>query len=156
MSELSLLLRDAQDVITTPTTALVQMARSNNRNNPRWDECHSSSKSFFENKNGFPSHSPDYSSSSHLILPNLQAASKDPMFRRIFKSMAQTHFLQQRGFKTRRAQKPSFGTREKDNSLMGNFQDFLGKLDNKASSSSSTLQSQPLGKIGIDSASVKS
>jgi len=147
LSELSLLLRDAHDVITTPTTALVQKARSNNRN--KWSECHSSAQSFFENKNGFPNNTTD-SNQSHLTLSTLQAATKDPMFRRIFKSMAQSQFIQQRGFKTKRSEKPGFGFgKDTDNSLMGNFQDMIGKTTSNA-------QSQALGKLGINTASAPS
>ena len=36
--------------------------------------------------------------------------------------------IQQRGFKTKRSEKPGFGFgKDTDNSLMGNFQDMIGK-----------------------------
>ncbi|XP_005108937.1 ATP-dependent zinc metalloprotease YME1L isoform X2 [Aplysia californica] len=150
VSELNLLLRDTHDAVTTPTTALVQLARSSNQRNSslRWSECHTSANTFFENVTGFPRHQLD--ANHPLPLSTLQNAAKDPVFRRIFKSLVHSHqYSQHRGFKTRRSDyKSGIGSRKdkEDHSIMDNVQDFFGKTDKSTvSTKAGTSANQSVG-----------
>jgi len=135
--ELSRLLHDAQHAVTTPTTALVKQARTN-RN--KWRESHVSAASFFENKTGFPPQQLDVSPNLH----NLQAATKDPLFRRIFHSLAQSQYMQQRGFKTKRGQGNFKKSEVGGDSFLDNIQDLFGKTNK---SSTQSFGSQPIGSL---------
>uniref|UniRef100_A0A0B7AW50 AAA+ ATPase domain-containing protein n=1 Tax=Arion vulgaris TaxID=1028688 RepID=A0A0B7AW50_9EUPU len=135
VKELCSLLKDMNIVIATPTVALIQRAREKERT-VNWAECHTSANTFFENKIGFPK--AQMMSEHPSGLPLLQTAVHDPLFRRIFKSLVQSHNVQQRGFKTHRSERNTgVGARQKQEhqeSLIDNVQDFLGTRSDKNAS----------------------
>ncbi|CAL1538574.1 unnamed protein product [Lymnaea stagnalis] len=130
LADLKSALKDVKATLTTPVTALIRQSRTEGSTN--WTECHVSASTFFENKTGFPR--THLAFEAHEQLPPLNLASKDPLFRRIFNSLVQSHYTQKRGFKSHRAEKRTFGVgakKDQPDSILDNVQDFFSSRTDK-------------------------
>lgn len=128
LADLKSILRDVKATLTTPVTALIRQSRKEESTN--WAECHVSASTFFENKTGFPK--THLAFEAHDRLPAL--ASRDPLFKRIFNSLVQSHYTQIRGFKSHRAEKRTFGVgakQDQPDSILENVQDFFSSRTDK-------------------------
>ncbi|XP_059146546.1 ATP-dependent zinc metalloprotease YME1 homolog [Physella acuta] len=133
ISDMKIIFKDMTAILTTPTTALAGKKTN-------WSQCHVSASTFFENKTGFPK--THLLADNHSTLSTVKTAAQDPLFRKIFKSLISSHYIQQRGFKTHRSER-NLGVgvgskKDSPDSFLDNFQDLFGGRSEKQSDQQGT------------------